>query len=93
MAEAVLRQRLTDARLKDRWVAIHVLDEPDVPRLTYRISDDGNGFLWRRFLTPSPDAGPAAALSGRGIFLARAFFPSLTYNDRGNAVTITVPLR
>ena len=90
--EAVLRRRVTESRFKDRQVTIHVCDEKDVKRLTYRIIDKGNGFTWRRFFIQSPDAGRTAAVSGRGIFLARSFFPSLTYNDRGNQVTITVPL-
>lgn len=90
--DTLLGQRLTQSRLKARQVTIHVRYETGPTRLIYRIADEGNGFQWRRFLAQSPDAGPTTELSGRGIFLARSFFPSLTYNDRGNEVTITVPL-
>jgi len=90
--EAVLRRRVAESRFKDRQITIQVYDEKEVKRLTYCIIDEGKGFMWRRFLTQSPDAGRTAAVSGRGIFLARSYFPSLTYNDRGNEVTITVPL-
>ncbi|MGQ0695744.1 MAG: ATP-binding protein [Nitrospiraceae bacterium] len=89
--EAVLRRRVAESRFKDRQITIQVYDEKEVKRLTYCIIDEGKGFMWRRFLTQSPDAGRTAAVSGRGIFLARSYFPSLTYNDRGNEVTITVP--
>jgi len=30
--------------------------------------------------------------NGRGIFLARSFFPDLRYNEAGNEVTVRVPL-
>ena len=89
--EAVLRQRLMESRFKDRQVTIQVCDEKEVKHLSYRIIDEGKGFTWHRFLTEAPDACRTAAVSGRGIFLARSFFPGLTYNDRGNEVTITVP--
>jgi anti-sigma regulatory factor (Ser/Thr protein kinase) len=90
--EAVLRRRATESRFKDRQITVQVSYEKEIQRLSYRIIDEGKGFMWRRFLTQSPDAGHTAAVSGRGIFLARAYFPGLTYNDRGNEVTITVPL-
>jgi anti-sigma regulatory factor (Ser/Thr protein kinase) len=90
--EAVLRQRLNEPRLKDRKVTIQVFAEPDVRRLTYRITDEGQGFMWRQRLMQSHDAGQGAAVSGRGIFLVRSFFPSLTYNDQGNEVAFSVPL-
>jgi len=89
--EAVLRRRVAESRFKDRRITIQVYYEKEVKRLTYCIIDEGKGFKWRRFLTQSVDAGRTAALSGRGIFLARSYFPSLTYNDRGNEVSITVP--
>ena len=28
--------------------------------------------------------------NGRGVFLAKAFFPDLTYNERGTEVTFSV---
>jgi anti-sigma regulatory factor (Ser/Thr protein kinase) len=89
--EAVLRRRAAETRFKDRQITIQVSYEKEVKHLSYRIIDEGKGFMWRRFLTQSPGAGRTAALSGRGIFLARSFFPDLTYNDRGNEVSISVP--
>ena len=90
--EAVLRQRAMESRFKARQVTIEVCGEQAVKRLSYRIIDEGQGFPWHRFLPPAAPAGQTAAVNGRGIFLARSYFPGLTYNDQGNEVTITVPL-
>lgn len=90
--EELVKRRLSQSRLKGRLVTIHVLYEKDAKSLTYRIADEGNGFKWRSMLHRSQDACSSEDASGRGIFLTRSFFPSLTYNDRGNEVTITVPL-
>jgi anti-sigma regulatory factor (Ser/Thr protein kinase) len=90
--EELLLQRLTQPHLKDRQVAIQIRHEKDAKSLTYRIADEGNGFNWHRFLENSYGGDGSDEINGRGIFLARSLFPSLTYNDRGNEVTITVPL-
>jgi CheY-like chemotaxis protein/anti-sigma regulatory factor (Ser/Thr protein kinase) len=90
--EELVKQRLAHSRLKDRRIIVHVLYEKDAKSLTYRITDEGAGFKWRSILNRSQDACRSEDVNGRGIFLAHSFFPSLTYNDRGNEVTITVPL-
>ena len=90
--EELLMQRLTEPRLKNRHVAIQVRYERHAKCLTYRIADEGKGFRWRSVLKRLQRGGKSAAVSGRGIFLARSLFPSLTYNDRGNEATMTVPL-
>ena len=60
--------------------------------LTYQISDEGKGFNWKTRGGSRYQACPTVDASGRGVFLARSFFPDLAYNDRGNEVTFTVPL-
>jgi anti-sigma regulatory factor (Ser/Thr protein kinase) len=90
--EAVLRARVAAARVRRRPVTIEIRHERKAKALTYRITDAGRGFNWRRRLLRFPHGGAAAALSGRGIVLARALCPTLTYNERGNEVIITVPL-
>jgi CheY-like chemotaxis protein/anti-sigma regulatory factor (Ser/Thr protein kinase) len=87
--EQLLAHRL--ARLRDRRVIIHVLHEKDGNSLVYRITDEGKGFKWPSLLTRSQDVCESEE-NGRGIFLARSFFPCLTYTERGNEVTITVSL-
>jgi DNA-binding response OmpR family regulator len=90
--EELLDQRMAQSRLKARRVTIQVLYDKDDKSLTYRIADEGKGFKWRSILNRSQDACGSEDANGRGIFLTRSFFSSLTYNDRGNEVTITMPL-
>lgn len=90
--EELLARRLAQARLRDRRVIIHVLYDKNANNLMYRITDEGKGFKWRSLLTRSHDICESEDVNGRGIFLARSFFPSLAYNERGNEVTITVSL-
>jgi two-component system cell cycle response regulator len=90
--EALLAQRLDQSRLKNRHVTIHVFYTKEAKSLLYRIADEGAGFQWRSVLNQSQEAGCTEAVNGRGIFLARSLFPNLSYNDRGNEVTLTLPL-
>ena len=90
--EQLLAHRLAQTRLRDRRVIMHVLHDKDANSLVYRIVDEGKGFKWWSLLTRSQEVCGSGDANGRGIFLARSFFPCLEYNDRGNEVTITVPL-
>ncbi|MGB3397509.1 MAG: hypothetical protein WBB60_13775, partial [Nitrospira sp.] len=58
----------------------------------YVITDQGNGFRWNGFLTRSDEPCDSRDANGRGVFLAKAFFPDLTYNERGTEVSFSVPL-
>ena len=58
----------------------------------YTITDEGSGFGWNGFLTRSDEPCDSRVANGRGVFLAKAFFPDLTYNERGTEVTFSVPL-
>lgn len=90
--DQLVAQRLTQAPLTDRQVTIRVFHERSDNHLEYRITDEGKGFPWRTVLSRSQEVQASTGASGRGIFLTKAFFPSLRYNDAGNEVTITVPL-
>jgi two-component system, cell cycle response regulator len=90
--EQLLADRLAQARLGDRRVIIHMLHDKDGNSLVYRITDEGQGFKWRDLLTGFQEPCGSEDANGRGIFLARSFFPCLAYNERGNEVTITVSL-
>ncbi len=89
--EQLLAHRLAQARLRNRRVILHVLHDKDANNLVYRITDEGKGFKWRSLLMRSQEVCESEDANGRGIFLARSFFPCLMYNERGNEVTITVP--
>jgi len=90
--EQLLSCRLAQARLRDRRVCIHVAHDKDANNLVYRITDEGKGFKWQSLLARSQEVCESEGVNGRGVFLARSFFPSLTYNERGNEVTLTVSL-
>ena len=90
--EQLLVRRLTHARLRDRRVLIHVAHDKEANSLVYGITDEGKGFKWQSLLARSHEACESEDVNGRGIFLARSFFPSLAYNERGNEVTLTVEL-
>jgi two-component system, cell cycle response regulator len=90
--DQLLTQRLQQPCLKARRVTIRVFHERSDNHLEYRITDEGKGFPWRTVLARSQEIRESDGASGRGILLTRAFFPSLTYNERGNEVTIRVEL-
>lgn len=88
----LVHERLEQPRFAQRTVMIHVHSDREKKLLEYRIVDQGKGFNWKSLLHRSLEACAAEDASGRGIFLAQSFFPSLRYNDRGNEATIQVPL-
>ncbi|MBI5672662.1 MAG: response regulator [Nitrospirae bacterium] len=90
--EQLLACRLAQARLRDRRVRIHVAHDTVANSVVYGITDEGKGFKWQSLLARSQEVCESEDANGRGVFLARSFFPSLTYNDRGNEVTLTVSL-
>ena len=90
--DQLVAKRLAQPRLRERRVTIRVFHERSDNHLEYRITDEGKGFPWQTVLARSQEVEDSEGASGRGIFLTKAFFPGLTYNDRGNEVTIRVPL-
>jgi len=90
--EQLVVQRRSQARLRDRNVVIQILRDRGVDQMVYRITDEGSGFKWRALFERSHEVCESEAGNGRGIFLTRAWFPALVYNDRGNEVSLTVPL-
>jgi CheY-like chemotaxis protein/anti-sigma regulatory factor (Ser/Thr protein kinase) len=49
-----------------------------------RVRDEGSGFDWRALTA----AEPGATLAGRGVLLARVHFDEVSWNERGNEVTL-----
>ena len=88
----LIRQRRQESRFRDRRVTIRAMYDKRQRVLTYRIADEGKGFNWKVRVASRHDVCPTGDASGRGIFLAHTFFPDISYNDRGNEVTLTVPL-
>ncbi len=90
--DELIQQRRTEAHFRDRRVTIRAAYDKRHQVLTYRIADEGTGFNWKSRMKSGLDVCPTGDASGRGIFLARSFFPDITYNDKGNEVMFTVSL-
>jgi len=56
-------------------------------KVVVQIADEGEGFDWRALPDPS-NAMNLLSSHGRGILLASISVDTLTYNDRGNEVTV-----
>lgn len=56
-------------------------------RLVARITDEGEGFDWRSLPDPN-DPMNLLSSHGRGILLARMSVDTLTFNEKGNEVTL-----
>lgn len=90
--DELIQQRRLEARFRDRRVTIRASYDKRQRVLTYRIADEGKGFNWQSRVNRPLDACASGDASGRGIFLTQSAFPDVSYNERGNEVTFTVPL-
>jgi CheY-like chemotaxis protein len=83
--EDLVPKRRQESPYKDRQV--HVAVSIDVNQARLVIRDDGNGFDPAQV----PAAGQPGSLdpqTGRGLVLMRAFLDEVTFNSRGNEVTL-----
>jgi CheY-like chemotaxis protein/anti-sigma regulatory factor (Ser/Thr protein kinase) len=81
----LLRERGQMLELEHRRVTVCARREDRC--LTVQIIDEGEGFEWRELPDPT-DTVNLLSTHGRGVLLARLSVDSLTYNERGNGVTI-----
>lgn len=88
----LVRQRRRHPRYAHRRVYIRATYDIDQRVLRYQIADEGRGFRWKSLLSRSSEPCSNHDANGRGLFLARSFFPQLTFNECGNEATLTVPL-
>ncbi len=66
---------------------VQVLASFSRERLKFVIRDDGPGFNHRRIHDPT-DIENLERVGGRGLLLIRSFMDEVTFNDRGNQVTL-----
>lgn len=90
--DELLGRRRLDPRYQGRSVRIRSIYDRGLRTIEFRIADEGQGFDWKRVLSGHREAGSEGALCGRGLKVARALFPDLTYNDRGNEAILKAPL-
>ena len=68
---------------------VHLSFQRTDDRITLRITDDGRGFAWQKYLELNPQR--ACDPNGRGIALARLLsFSSIHYEGQGNIAVATI---
>jgi len=90
--ERLIEERRRHPRFARRRVVVQASHDKTRRRLRYAITDEGKGFAWSRFVATPEQPCDSRHPNGRGVFLAKAFFPDLTYNERGTEVTFSVPV-
>lgn len=85
LRDAVQGQLRNHPEFAERRVHLSVRIDPD--EAVFTIRDDGKGFDTSTLPTKS-DLGAFDPDGGRGIVLMQAFLDEVTYNDRGNEVTL-----
>ena len=71
---------------KDKKITVEYSVSP--AKAVFRITDQGNGFDSKAFEKTIRDAKENLNLQGRGILMALRTFDKISYNDRGNSVTV-----
>ncbi|MCP4133707.1 MAG: ATP-binding protein, partial [bacterium] len=58
-------------------------------RVIYTVTDEGNGFIFQPFINSRmADVNKRMESHGRGIIMAKNIFDAITYNKKGNQVTL-----
>ena len=81
------QRRLGLPEYRDLWV--EVVFKKGHKGYFIKVVDSGDGFDWKKYMTVDPSR--SSDTHGRGIALANAVsFDSITYNEKGNEVTLFV---
>ena len=81
----LLNERQADSRLSERLVRIQYTFDGE--KVSYQITDEGNGFVWSTFMERD-EPEDLLASNGRGILISRYIFDRITYNESGNEVLL-----
>jgi anti-sigma regulatory factor (Ser/Thr protein kinase)/PAS domain-containing protein len=81
-----LQQRMENSRYKKRRVMVEYAVTPQ--RAIFRVTDQGKGFDHKKHTGNAMEPSPDMLEHGRGIFMAHSAFDSITYNEKGNQVTL-----
>jgi anti-sigma regulatory factor (Ser/Thr protein kinase) len=69
--------------------SITISYESDEKGVRITIEDEGDGFAWREMMKDNPTKKSRQSVaSRRGIFLCRKFCDRVTFNKKGNAITL-----
>lgn len=90
LMEEIFR-RLETPEFKDKFVKVTF--EKNDHHIEIRVSDQGKGFDWQRYLSVEAMTKNAFKTHGRGIFMARKLsFDDLSYTDEGRTAVIRIDL-
>lgn len=82
----LIHQRLQDPEIAKRKIHIeYVIGKEES---SFKISDEGNGFDWRKRVEQQDV--DSEQMHGRGIFLSKELVSELKYNDKGNEVSFSI---
>ncbi|HJR75738.1 MAG TPA: response regulator [Nitrospiraceae bacterium] len=91
--DGLVADRRHDPRFSNRKVTASASYDKHARAIRYTVLDEGKGFPWRRLLNRSEEDGCRNGdANGRGLFLARALFPNLSYNEAGTEASFIVPV-
>ena len=83
---SLIEQKRLDPKFSNRKIGISYILNQDF--CSFTISDDGNGFDWKKYT--QKQAEESTQLHGRGIQLSAEMVGTLSYNDKGNKVTLKI---
>ena len=83
---SLIEQKRLDPKFSNRKIGISYILNQDF--CSFTISDDGNGFDWKKYT--QKQAKESTQLHGRGIQLSGEMVGTLSYNDKGNKVTLKI---
>lgn len=81
----LVNKKLSDKKYTDRRVTFFYKIDPE--GIIMEIEDEGNGFKVDELPDPT-DPESLLKLHGRGILITRMYFDEVSYNDKGNKVTL-----
>jgi anti-sigma regulatory factor (Ser/Thr protein kinase)/ActR/RegA family two-component response regulator len=84
--QAEIHKRENDDEYRERKIRIRCDLTP--VEVKYVISDDGEGFDHREALSAATTPADVDSHAGRGLFLLRNIMDEVTYNEKGNEVTL-----
>lgn len=83
--EETAKRRAHEAKYQDRHIRVTATFNQESAE--FMIQDDGPGFDHHSILDPT-DPSHVERVSGRGVLLMRTFMDVVTFNDKGNCVTM-----
>jgi len=83
----LIRERNSDPEIGARKVYLSYRIRPE--RSSFTIRDQGKGFDWKSYATPTGEGGLEEA-HGRGIFMASHYLSELRFNECGNEVSFAL---